>query len=1231
MSIQKLYKFLFRASIAFTSIYCLVDTGLVQAQSITSDGTLPTPTEVTPTDAGFEINGGTTRGGNLFHSFGNFSVPSGLEAFFNNNLDVINILNRVTGGNVSDINGLIRANGGANLFLINPAGIVFGEGASLQIGGSFYGSTADSIVFPDGVEFSGTDSQAQPILTINAPIGLGFRDNPADITVKRDETGQSFANLTVEQGQNISLIGGNVSIDRGLISAPGGKVELGGLSVSGEVGINSDGSITFPEVVSRTDVSLTNGTFVDVRSNNGGSVTVNARNFKILGDSAIFAGIIPGNQQADAQAGDIVINATDKVSIGGEANSTSGIVNFVGDLSGPNFSSSIPTQGNAGNISINTDQLEGTGSFLIVSFANGEGNAGNVTVTARQSISLTGDVESTRAIASVIGPSALGNGADITITTPSLSISNGTGILTSTLGQGNAGNIFINATNSISLDNGSQLQAVTFSEGNAGNIVIDGENADIALNNQSLFSTSVFSGASGQGGDINITASSLSLANGAQLNAGTFGVGNAGGIELNTNSLSVNNGAKLSASTLGEGDAGTITINDAETVSFDGGLALSTVEATGVGTAGGIDITTTNLSLTNGGQLLAGTLGQGDAGNVAVNANSIFLDGQDNNGFPSAIFSRVGDPNQSIIPVGNAGGIELNTNSLSVNNGAQLSASTLGEGNAGTITINATETVSFDGGRAFSTVEATGVGTAGGINITTSNLFLTNGGQLLASTRGQGDAGNVMVNAKSIFLDGQDNQGFPSAIFSQVGDSDQSIIPVGNAGGIELNTNSLSVNNEASLSTSTFGKGNAGTITINDAETVSFDGGLALSTVEATGVGTAGGINITTSNLSLTNGGQLLATTRGQGDAGNVTVNANSIFLDGQDNNGFPSAIFSRVGDPNQSVIPVGNAGGIELNTNSLSLTNGAELSSSTFGQGNAGTININAAEISFDRALIAVDSQGEGQSGSLFIQADNLSLDNESSLLASTPVGTGGNIALEIAKVLSLKSNSTISAEATGDADGGNVNINAKFVVAFPDDGNGNDIIARAEDGVGGNVNITAEQVFNLEPGEATPGNGTNDIDVSSVFGLAGEVNIRTFTDDLLQGASELPENPVEPEQTVAQACSSQGIAEGENSFTVTGKGGVPPEPTDPFTADVINIEGEASVEQLQNRSSAGEENPLVNPRQQPQGILTSQGYIIPAQGIVRNKKGEIFLVGYPVDSSNQRTPVQSPNCGGK
>jgi filamentous hemagglutinin family protein len=415
----------------------------VQAQ-ITVDGT--TNTTLTPTDNGIRIDEGNRAGDNLFHSFSEFSVLNGSEAFFNNANDIVNIFSRVTGGNISNIDGVIGANGGANLFLINPAGIIFGENASLDIGGSFVGSTALGIVFDDNVEFLATDADNPPLLTINMPIGLNFGNNPGDIV------NQSVANngngLEVATGESITLVGGNINLEGGRIFAPGGRVELGGLSAAGEVGINADGSLSFPEGVARADVTLTNGAEVNVQAAGGGSIGVNARNLELsggeLGASNISAGIGENSGFSTAQAGDITINATDNITV----SQGSRIGNRV-ERSGV---------GNAGGVNINTTNLLLTQGSQINTSTLGQGDAGVITINALGNISVDGEDRNGNpgSIASVVTPLGKGDSGGINITTTNLSLTRGSGIFASTIGQGDAGAITIKASDTISADGETQ-------------------------------------------------------------------------------------------------------------------------------------------------------------------------------------------------------------------------------------------------------------------------------------------------------------------------------------------------------------------------------------------------------------------------------------------------------------------------------------------------------------------------------------------------------------------------------------------------------------------------------------------------------------------------------------------------------------------------------------------------------------------------------------------------------
>lgn len=183
---------------------------------VVPDATLPNNSVVTTDGSSSVITGGTQAGSNLFHSFEQFSIPTGGTAYFNNAADIQNIFSRVTGKDVSNIDGLIQANSTANLFLINPNGIIFGQGARLNIGGSFLGSTAASLNFADGTSFSATAPQATPLLTISVPIGLQIGANSGSILnqsgqsldYRSDETSRS---LQVQPDKTLALVANGIS------------------------------------------------------------------------------------------------------------------------------------------------------------------------------------------------------------------------------------------------------------------------------------------------------------------------------------------------------------------------------------------------------------------------------------------------------------------------------------------------------------------------------------------------------------------------------------------------------------------------------------------------------------------------------------------------------------------------------------------------------------------------------------------------------------------------------------------------------------------------------------------------------------------------------------------------------------------------------------------------------------------------------------------------------------
>ena len=272
---------------------------------VTPDSTLNT--SVSQSGNNFTITNGNRVGNNLFHSFSQFSVPTNGSAFFNNAADVQNIFSRVTGGNVSHIDGLIQTNGRANLFLLNPSGIIFGANAQLNIGGSFMGTTADSIKFSDGAEFSAISPQAPPLLTINVPVGLQMGSNPASITVQG--TGHSVTTtsalalaplaripsstkLRVQPGNTIALVGGDLHLNGATLSAEQGQVELGSVSGAGLISLMPSPrgyTLGYGDVQHFGDIQLAERSLLDVSGINAGSVQIQGEQIQFTDGSLILA------------------------------------------------------------------------------------------------------------------------------------------------------------------------------------------------------------------------------------------------------------------------------------------------------------------------------------------------------------------------------------------------------------------------------------------------------------------------------------------------------------------------------------------------------------------------------------------------------------------------------------------------------------------------------------------------------------------------------------------------------------------------------------------------------------------------------------------------------------------------------------------------------------------------------------------------------------------------------
>ena len=280
-----------------------------------------------------QIDGGARRGSNLFHSFDEFSVPLGREALFNNDASVANIISRVTGDGISNIDGTLRSHGTANLYLLNPNGIVFGPNARLDIGGSFLATTADSFSFPDGTSFGSNDAIAPPLLSINVPAGLQFGPSSAGGTIRVEgggnfqelngtatagvlnAPGSNSPGLAVPSGETLTLIGRGVTIDGGTLRSHGGQIYVGSVGV-GTVALNPERAPNYSSVTAFRELRLQNAGAIDTSGRESGSIQLQGSEIALTEGSIVFARPL-ADAAPDLATGKIEAIASDRIELSG--------------------------------------------------------------------------------------------------------------------------------------------------------------------------------------------------------------------------------------------------------------------------------------------------------------------------------------------------------------------------------------------------------------------------------------------------------------------------------------------------------------------------------------------------------------------------------------------------------------------------------------------------------------------------------------------------------------------------------------------------------------------------------------------------------------------------------------------------------------------------------------------------------------------------------------------------
>jgi filamentous hemagglutinin family protein len=677
--------------------------------NIVPDSTLAAENSITTQISGTtRITGGATRGSNLFHSFQEFSVGSNQTARFDNAAIIRNVFVRVTGGNLSNIDGTLRANGTANLFLLNPNGIAWGRNARLELRGSFIGTTANSLNFSDGSQFSTIASQTPSLLSINLPIGLQFGDRSGPISVLGDGRGlrrsedpiisPNQAALRVPSNQTLALVGGSLLIEGGTLKSAGGRIELGAVA-AGTVGLTpiaSGFALNYGEIKNFGDIQLTRAAAVDASGANSGSIQIQGRAIILQDGTQIETTTIE-----TGTSGLLQINASDRVELSGStADNLGDARRFPTAISSDNREAgSAPNQ-----LTITTRALTLRNGARISASTAKDGVGGNITVNAAVvTLSGTGTSQGgVRSSAISVQTRGKGSAGKLTIITKRLLLQNGAEISASTFGAGDGGSLIVDAREQVELrgSNGTLRTGLVAGVGNPNDVLRSG-------------TASPPETAIGQGGDLTIITPQLLVNDQAIISVSSRNpqAKGAGRLEIKAQSIQLNQKGSITAESL-SGQGGDIILNMERSPSAPPGI----------------------LVLRNGSQISA-TAGNarnpGNGGNINITVPFIVAVPIENSDITSNAFS--GDGGRITIQADNLFGIQFRAKPTAL---SDITASSE-RGNQGIVTLN---TPDIDPSRGLTVLPTGPIDVSQKIdrtcnpNTTTTSTFITRGNGGLPAT-----------------------------------------------------------------------------------------------------------------------------------------------------------------------------------------------------------------------------------------------------------------------------------------------------------------------------------------------------------------------------------------------------------------------------------------------------------------------------------------------------------------
>ena len=854
--------------------------------------TLVNASPTTVCSANCVITGGTRPGGgaSLFHSFGQFNIGAGdITTFqngvsFNTNgtalpagLPTSNILARITGTNgnnptLSNIYGTLQTSGfgNANLFLMNPAGFLFGPNATVNVAGMVAFTSADYLrlqgVGGEGIFY--TTSGANSVLTSAPVAAYGFLgSNPGAITVQ----GSRFS---VTPGQSISLVGGNITIQSGTLdsgtvqpahlSAPNGQINLASVASPGEIlaGTMAQApNINGQSFGALGSINISEQSVIDVSGNGGGTVLIRGGQF-LLDNSTI---------SANATGPGPVINGVESIGNGIDVQvSGSAAIQNLAVLE-TNVSNATPAV-TYGGVHVKADRIEIRG-----------------TATSDDLFAGTADFSAFTGIRSDVLPeSTAGNSGDITLQANSILIShfgqlealNGQSSFSDTGlpgGVGNPGNIKVTANQDLTVAEAGQIgTGLIRGSGNAGNIELASTNGNIEITTGAQVSTQAVQ-SSGNTGLITLNANhgDILLSEGATIGGFIDGDGALGGIQITANNLHLTGRPFPFSTTISYNNfsnsqnlPGDITITLSGNLSLNGQSTIFS-NALSETPAANVSITANDVSVAGVGSFLTtGSQQAGRGGTLNISADTIEVTAGGQIQSRSSVFPQFDFPTFTFVPIfpsGPGGTINIQgrsgpaTSLLIDGAGSGIFTNSHGSGSGGNTNISA-QSVAIQNGGAIS-AQANGSGSGGQVKISTDNLQLTNGGQITSAS------------ASAVLTD------FPFAGLPLPS-------PTGPAGGITIQglsspAHSVVIDGSGSgLFTNTQGSGTGGNTNISaQSLTIQNGGTISAATSGTAPSATGGSINVNTTNgVTMTNGGSITASSTGPGNTGNINITAGNQF-----------------------------------------------------------------------------------------------------------------------------------------------------------------------------------------------------------------------------------------------------------------------------------------------------------------------------------------------------------------